>query len=371
MLSSEEQALAVADQFYSAALGDGSWYEALDGLARATGSRSGQMISINSNGALPFNLVTNIDPTCTADFEAVRGGDPEWSPRVKAGIQAPILKAVAENDFITPDEHRRHLHYQVFARPWDIPYICLTTLDRRDGVVIGLAVCRSEREGHINSAQRAVFTAIVPHARAAARMHVALQDEAASLATGLFESLSLPAFLCDCSGRVEKITPAAESLIVRGRNLQIRGGYLKAVNAADHGDLMQAVATAADGPGVAARVPRSIVVRSDHPGTPPLLLDVIRLPARSREFGVTSRVLVLAQGAANAESRRRALLQTVYRLTAAETEVALCIGQGHSAEAIAAARGVAVATVRVQIKGILTKFGLRRQVELVAHLAQF
>ena len=46
------------------------------------------------------------------------------------------------------------------------------------------------------------------------------------------------------------------------------------------------------------------------------------------------------------------------------------MAQGHTAESIAATRSVAIATVRAQIKSILAKFGLTRQIELVAQLGQ-
>ena len=57
-------------------------------------------------------------------------------------------------------------------------------------------------------------------------------------------------------------------------------------------------------------------------------------------------------------------------MTEAETEIALQLYAGKSPEEIASARGVSVATVRTQIKSLLTKSGARRQVQLVARLGQ-
>ena len=74
-------------------------------------------------------------------------------------------------------EDIRDPHYQEFARPWDVPSICLTTLARQDGILIGLAVVRSQQQDHITRQQRRAFAAIAPHVRAAVRTHIALEDD--------------------------------------------------------------------------------------------------------------------------------------------------------------------------------------------------
>jgi len=366
MLDSDELALALADKFYSAALGAESWYAALEAFAAATGSRTGELIAIGPNAVVPINLMTNVDPELHAAFEAIRGGDPAVNPRVRAGMAAPVLKVLAEKDFITPEEHKTHRHYTEFARPFGIPYICLSALERRDGLLVGLAVCRSERQGHISDSERAVFAKLAPHVRAAVRMQMEFERQGASLLQGLFESLSLPAFLCDGSGRVQSSTPAAESIASRGCNLQIRGGQLFAAFDDDHKSLSTAIDAAANADKLAARTPRTVIVRSNDITSPALLVDVIRLPARSLDFNLRAQVLVVPQGTGGADERRRVLLHAVYKLTAAETAVAMQLSQGCTAEIIASSRGVAIATVRAQIKGILAKFNLRSQIELVA-----
>lgn len=370
MLQSDEHALALADKFYAAALGTESWYSALDGLATATGSRTGQIITIGANAVVPINLVTNIDPALHEVFAALRGGDPAVNPRVRAGMDAPILKVLAENDFMSPEEHKIHPHYQAFARPWDIPYICLATLDRHDGLLIGLAVNRSEKEGHISPPEREIFASLAPHARAAIRMQTALEGQGVALMTGLLESLSLPAFLCDRSGRVQSMTPAAEALVARGHTLQIKGGQLAAANDSQRRALSDAIEVAGRATGRELRTPQTVIVESNHPASPALVLDVMRLPTRTLEFNTKAQVLVVPQGHSNGDGRRRVLLQAVYELTAAETDVAMQLSAGRTPEGIASSRGVAIATVRAQIKCILAKLDLKRQVQLVARIAQ-
>jgi len=297
------------------------------------------------------------------------------NPRVKAGMEAPALKVLAESDFITPDEHERHPHYQEFARPFDIPYICLTTLDRPADGLIGLAVTRTGKQGHINSEQRRVFASVAPHVRAAVRTHIALEGHGDALLAGALEAVSIPAFVCDFAGRVRELTPAAEEIVSSGRGLQLRHGWLRTSLPAETQALNEAIERAVStlgrsaitGPGNST----VIVRKSDH-DTTPLLLDVIALPNHRFGFTFVPRVLVLirGEGAATAVQRRTAILRSVYGMTAAETEIALELFAGKSAEEIARGRAASVATVRTQIKSVLTKAGARRQVELVARLGQ-
>lgn len=372
MLKSEEQWLAVTDAFHNAALDGDGWDGALEGLARATGSQGGQLICLGENAAIPINIMTGIDPAFHEDFVACGGGDPQINPRVGAGMQAPVLQVLAESDFITPEEYSRHPHYQGFACRWDVPFICLTVLERRNDLLVGLAAVRSHRQGHINSTERAVFASIAPHVRAAVRSRMAFEDGGAAIVSGTLDALGIAAFVCDRAGVVRALTPAAEALVRSERGLQLRLGRLQALDPAQARALNDAIGAAAVGqtrPGPPLH--RTLVVRAEPGDLSPLVLDVIALPRRAYEFGFAPRVLVVARGRKTSDAQMIAVLRTTYDLTAAEAEVALQLCMGQSPATIAAARAVAVGTVRLQIKAVMAKVGVSRQAELVARLKQF
>lgn len=121
---------------------------------------------------------------------------------------------------------------------------------------------------------------------------------------------------------------------------------------------------------ISGRPPVRTVVVHEREGAAPMVLDVVPLPAAHCEFTFSARALVVVRGARNADARRAAILQTTYALTAAEIDIALQLANGSATEAIAAQRAVAVGTVRSQIKTILAKMGMSRQIELVAWLGQ-
>lgn len=373
MIQDNEHWMAVTDSLYSAAIDGQGWYPALEGLARATGSESGQLIGLGADAAVPFNIITNLDPDWQETFATAGGGNPAINVRVGNGLPAPVLQVMAETDFTYPESHAHDpqcREFEDFMQRCDRPFICLAVVERQQDMLIGLAAVRSKRDGRITQQQRAAFTSLAPHVRAAVRMQLALEGQGTSLLVGAMEALSIPAFVCDGAGRVQALTPAAEKLAGMGRGLQLRKGHLYTTLAEDTRTLNDAIAAAACGY-VAGGPPtfRTVVVHDGDAKSLSLVLDVIALPNRAYEFSFTPRVLVVARGERHADARKAAILQAAYALTAAETDVALQVARGRTADVIAQDRGVSIDTVRSQIKTILTKVGVHRQIELAAKLA--
>jgi DNA-binding CsgD family transcriptional regulator len=369
MIRSDEHWLSLIDSLHSAAIGDRSWNAALEGLADATGSRSMQLCGVDSKTSVTFNTITNIDPAIDSLFAESLS----FNPRVKAADKAPVLKVLTDGDFITADEIESDRFYQELAVPWDIPWICLTTLERNRGIFVAFAAVRSHREGHVTSEQREIFNAFAPHVRAAVRTRLALEAHGMTVLTAVTESLAIPLFICDRSGRVGNLTQAAVSLVTSGRGLEFRAGQLYATQPADHKALSDAIGAAIDShakPGPPAL--RTVIIRGQNADTT-LVLDVFALPSQCHTFDCFSferRALVVARGPRGDDARKVAILEAVYGLTSAECDIGLLIAQGRTPEAIALNRGVAVGTVRAQIKTTLAKMGVSRQIELVLLLGQ-
>lgn len=85
MAVGEEDWLSIVDAFNAAALKQGSWLDALAGLAAATGSRSGRLIAFGSSAVSQFNWLTEVDPAWLEALVAAGGTDPSCNPRLAAG----------------------------------------------------------------------------------------------------------------------------------------------------------------------------------------------------------------------------------------------------------------------------------------------
>jgi DNA-binding CsgD family transcriptional regulator len=362
----DEDWLSLADDFHAASMDGEGWYQALSRLAEATGSRHGQLVCFSKDGDW-LNLLTDVDPQLPRDFHAAGGTDPRVNPRRRAGLARAPLMTVSESDFITPEAMKKDRHYQEFAVPWDVPFICLTTLERRDDMSVGLAVIRSRRQGHIDARSRRLFASLAPHVRAAVRTSLALGEQREKLLTDCFERLSMAALIVNGAGKVLRLTHSVESLCVDGGHLTLRQGKLVARRAEDNVNLAAAIASMAERRAGAA--PRSVVIHHGKADERPLVIDVLPVTSQRLDLRPDSRVLLVVRLPASDQRRRAALLQDNFGMTAAEVDIALALLKGMKPEAIAQARGVSVGTVRIQIKSLLAKAGVKRQIELVARLA--
>ena len=100
-------------------------------------------------------------------------------------------------------------------------------------------------------------------------------------------------------------------------------------------------------------------------GRLPYILSVVPL-ARGVQQGS---VLVVFRDREGSRSAAVDQLKAAFGLTTAEAEVACAIAQGVVLTEIAKARGVAVGTVRNQLKTIFTKFGVTRQIDVASIVA--
>ncbi len=367
MVRSEEQWFDVVDGFGDAAVTGKGWYGALEGLARATGSEYGQLIGLGAEPAVPFNVWT-VDPIVPKEFEELGYGNPELNPRVRAGMGIPELAVRAEVDFITPEQARHHPHYK-WARHHGIGYICLSPLIARPDMLIGVSVCRREETGHITGRQRAIFTSLAAHARAAVRTQLLLEGDAGGLLVGAMEAMSLTAFACNRSGQVIAMTPSAERLVLSGKYLKLKKQVLSAESDRDTSTLTDAVLTAAAGltrPG--APLLRSLFINSANAPLNPLIVDIVSLPQKAFSFGFRPQALVIVRGLNHDDSQLIGALRAGFKLTAAEAEVALMLAEGQGPRTIAEARSVSINTVRTQLRNIYDKLGVSRQSELAARL---
>ena len=116
--------------------------------------------------------------------------------------------------------------------------------------------------------------------------------------------------------------------------------------------------------------PQTVIVHAGDDDVAPLTVDVMPLPRQRLELRFDARALLVVRSETGNEQRRATVLRDNFGFTPAEVQIALALVRGMKAEAIAKERGVSVGTVRVQIKSLLAKAGVNRQMELVARVAR-
>ena len=100
-----------------------------------------------------------------------------------------------------------------------------------------------------------------------------------------------------------------------------------------------------------------------------MIVHLVPIRGAAHDVFAQAIAILIVTPVVQAEVPTPELLQGLFDLTPAEARVARGIGEGRTVETIAAAFGISRETVRNQLKAVMAKTGLRRQVELAGLLA--
>ena len=169
-------------------------------------------------------------------------------------------------------------------------------------------------------------------------------------------------FVVDRQGLVSQTNMAARTLLSADEALVLRHGRLSVLQPDLHDKFLRLVQAATDA--ATTRAPATRAGLALHrPGRTPLTLAIGPLHPSSRTLA-----LVLARDPETPLPVDR--LREWFGLTAREGRVAVELARGCGLDDIARRHGVALATVRSQLKQILAKTGTHRQAQAVALLAR-
>jgi DNA-binding CsgD family transcriptional regulator len=173
-------------------------------------------------------------------------------------------------------------------------------------------------------------------------------------------AVSIGLFIVQRGGRVLDLNQVAEQLLAAGC-LRQWGEVLTTAEACDARpfEALVEAATRSD-------APRCGAMRLDGDSEAPCLATVVPLTCPD---GLPNTALVAVQAGVRGGPANPRHLQSMFGLTAAESELAVLFGQGFSIAEAAKARNVSVGTAKSQLYAITAKLGVRRQSELGVTIA--
>ncbi|MDQ8027689.1 MAG: helix-turn-helix transcriptional regulator [Brevundimonas sp.] len=360
----EEDVVEVIERFRAAGFGEGSWTDALGGLADLTGSMGGELIGLGADAAVPFNWMTGLPQEAAAEFIAVGAGDPRVNSRVRVGLSAPELAILDEADFTSADDARRFPAYGEWLRRYDLAHGCLSPLLRQDGLLVGMAVMRTASQGGVTPEQKRAISLIAPHVRGAVRTQLAIGRQGWALANPMLEMMSQAAIICDAHGRLIACSAGAQSALVSQANLRILRGQVMAVRERDDRALRSAIARVA---GATTSPPFSPVVLRDRDGHAPIVISLTAAPLIYRLRHGPSALLILPS-APDRDEKISSIARELFDLTRTEALIAARLAGGSGPQAVAESMNIAIGTVRTHIRRVFEKCEVRSLVELVALL---
>jgi DNA-binding CsgD family transcriptional regulator len=358
MMNRERLIALAAKSLARAPYKPGEWINAVQLLARATGSSHGQIAGWMAPNAVPLYLLTDEPDGLVRQWTEMGGADPARNPMVRCGMSADILEVVSDDEIISLEARKQHPIWRDLYDRFHLPHVCLTPLWRDESSHLVLAVRRSEREGVIKTEERIAFRVLAHMFQSATLVWKSLKSEEIKIAKGAFDAVSVAAIILDGFGRVAAMSAAAEKIVREQKFLCIRNGRLEGINeifdqvdAAIRKCLIQKGATQIGVPSYASK------------GSS-VTLGVAPFPREACEDVFGAAVIVLVEHEPNV-SHKSLRSDLVVMLTPAEREVATALLQGARPYDIAKRRAVSVETVRSQIKNIYQKSGVSGYVEFV------
>ncbi len=182
------------------------------------------------------------------------------------------------------------------------------------------------------------------------------------LSSAILDHLGLPVMLVESDASVDYANAAARTLLDGTSLLKAVDSILIARHEPDGDRLKTAISDTC-----ANRSGRVVVLGRE--GVPQPLVALV-LPFHAEHEDGRSRALVLLRNGKGMGDILINSLRRLFRLSPAESSIAVALGTGVDLTELALQRGVKLNTLRSQVASIMAKTGTRRQAQLVALVAR-
>lgn len=258
--------------------------------------------------------------------------------------------------------------YQHFLSAYGGRYVAARTMAPAPDQAVLFALELPPSRGPLNPDERAELDRLGIHLDDALRSWEHLRRARAQVLAGhqLLHGFAQPMWLMDGDRFVHDANAAAQAETALGRLLAWRGPHLVGATGGLDRDLLAAVHPLRGQPHGSVRV-----LRRQLPGEAQPLwlhLQVLKPELSSGAFGAQPMLLATLFDPARVPSFDPYALSSLLDLTPAQARVAAGLAQGRTVEAMAAAGGTQVSTVRSHLASVLQRVGASRGDDLVRRL---
>lgn len=361
----------VIEQVYAAALDENLWADALTRVADCLGAAGATLEIIDKSAATPaFFRGARLPDDGIQDYLDHYAA---ICPRLRYINRQPGGHVTHDRLLITEAEMDRDPFYAEFLRRDDFRYFIAGTLRNDDRYFSLITAQRTVGQGHVDTDDVAALTQMLPHVGQALDLHMRLRSrnrQQQSLQATL-DQLADGVVLLDAAARVLFCNDAAAKLLSNRDGLDIRAGELLPRASWAARDLGRAIHRALKAhAGDPAEAGGDVLVpRADD--RPSLILAIRPLPfadgltadlyAEARQPAVA--VFIQDPGRAAASAAR--ILSGIFKLTPAETRLALALYRGQTLKRYAADNEISINTARSHLARAMRKTNTSRQAELI------
>jgi DNA-binding CsgD family transcriptional regulator len=351
---------------YVAPLDDARWQLFLNRLCDFT--HSAAAVFVRNDRTLGHRMLASGGSAIASDdSRSYDAADIYTAQFRKAFLRNPRVGVIEGRELISREEWIRSAVCRTAEAPLGIERMTCILLSLSTGAHDLISLWRGPERPMLEQEYKELLTMLVPHLQNAIEMRhtLGIAEERARNAEAMLNGSAAASVLLDGAGRVLHMNDEAQQLILAQDGLCLRSGQLLPMDRSKRA-AFAAVVSACSGSqpenaGGALALNRAARDRPLH-----LLVTPVRL-AGAQHAAV--RVLVLITDPERSVHFPDATLRQLYGLTPAETEIANGLLNGSSLDEIAQFRGVSVATVRSQMKGLMGKTDTQRQGDLVRLLS--
>jgi DNA-binding CsgD family transcriptional regulator/PAS domain-containing protein len=349
------------------------WSSLLEDLTEFVGGRVGQLAVFSLDGSRkPMWAVSGFDRSQYRTFLYRHATEDPRLPYILSN-QGKVIRA---EEGVDPAQFRETALFKEVVRPFGIEHSLVSYFAKEADVMATLAAMRDEEAGPFRSGEARRLAMLVPHLRRAFEFYALLRqasERSSDLAAAL-DLLDAAVILTDSRLRVAHANRAAEALAKSRTGLSLDKGSLALKDGKCSRRIAQAASEALAAATGDVRITQAehIAITCAESGTP---LRVSLHPLSKRPAGTGARVkaelaVVIRSGAARVQECGAGRLQRLFGLTSAEANLANAVASGRSLDAHARERGIAISTVRTQLRALFAKTETHRQGELVARLRE-
>ncbi len=356
---------------YEAASGASRWNTFLEQLRRSFGATSAHLRVTPTPGGSPTSwwIESGVDLEAKSAYALHWGAQDPWALHPEGHQRSAAGRCFIGSDILPWRDLERTAFYNDFGRRAGLKGVMTALVEDGQGRVHAphtkLALFRESALPEFEAGHLRAFAALQPGLRRALNSYWALQrlQIHGDAIERTLESLPSPVLVLRRDAGLEHANGAARLLQASGA-LKLVAGRLQGV-AQVQGSRWLDLLTAAVA-GVSQEVALWMAA-SEKINTATLLLS--RLPSESPLLSSWPRaellVVVQPNNALRAREAQLEAIGTRFRLTPVQHQVLKRMVGGETAEAIAAAHGVRVSTVRTHIRHLLDKTHTRRMLDLV------
>ncbi|WP_447728663.1 helix-turn-helix transcriptional regulator [Sphingomonas koreensis] len=349
----------VIDQIYESAVIPDMWPDVLDHMNRVSGSQSGTLF-VFSDRFSPRGISTDM----TSDLlEAFLQSD-AWrtSPSVRWTLDTCPSAFSSVEDYLSEVESAIDPAWApLAARGFGRRLVAGIPLS--SGERVSFVLVRMKENGRYRPEEIAALDGLRPHLTRAALIAARMELERAQAMTAALEQIGLAAAVISKAGRVI----AANNLLDALSDLFVPTAFggIALTHGVRNAQLLETLARAGAGAGgPAASLP---IPASD--GHPPMMIHLLPVRGQAQDIFTGGHVVMVVSPVTRKQAPSQQILNALFDLTPAEARLVNALAAGGTLPAVAARLGLSVHTVRVQLRSVAAKTGVRRQGELLQLIA--